>query len=179
MPTRVEIHPTAKIAAYALTIALVASFAIVGTKRLLRTETSSVTTPTVAATSSPIAAAAGGELLLPVVELRIPDAQLESSWSAALASALSGQTEAPVEGGRVDVLTEHYAIEVDRLEKWHEAIGQAAHYALKTGKLPVAAIMVPSDLWPISPTTKAKLLLIDTTCSKQGVKLVLLHRTGI
>jgi hypothetical protein len=117
-----------------------------------------------------------GDLLLPVIDLRLPDAGLESHWSAALAMRLSGQTEAAVEGGRVDVLTEHYAIEVDRLEKWHEAIGQAAHYGLKTGRVPVAAIMVPSDLWPISQATNAKLLLIDETCSKQGIKLVLLHR---
>ena len=176
MPTRFEVHPTAKIAAYALSIALVVSFGIVGAKRVLRSY---------APTAAPLANAASGslsttpkDLLLPVIELRIADAQLESHWSAALASVLSGQTEAPVEGGRVDVLTEHYAIEVDRLEKWHESIGQAAHYALKTGKVPVAAIMLPSDLWPISPTTKAKLLLIDETCTKQGIKFVLLHRTG-
>lgn len=176
MPTRIEVHPTAKIAAYALFIALAVSFVIIGAKRFRRPNTTT-TAPNAAVAGRPIRTAPG-ELLLAIIELRIPDGQLESHWASALASVLSGQTEAPVEGGRVDVLTEHYAIEVDRLEKWHEAIGQAAHYALKTGKIPVAAIMLPSDLWPISPTTKAKLLLIDETCTKQGIKFVLLHRTG-
>lgn len=176
MPTRVEVHPTAKIAAYALTIALVVSFVIVSSKRILRSEAPATMLSAVAAGGT--LSTTPGELLLPIIELHIADAQLESHWSAALAAVLYGKTEATVEGGRVDVLTEHYAIEVDRLEKWHEAIGQAAHYALKTGKVPVAAIMLPSDLWPISPTTKAKLLLIDETCTKQGIKFVLLHRTG-
>ena len=62
-------------------------------------------------------------------------------------------------------------------QKWHEAIGQAAHYAAKTGKAPVAAIMMPSDLWPPSEATKSKLLLIDETCTKLGIKLVLLRRS--
>lgn len=176
MSTRVEVHPTAKIAAYALSIALIVSFGIVGAKRLLRSNTPPAVSADIAANGS--LSITSGDLLLPVIELRIADAQLESHWSTALASLLSGQTEAPIEGGRVDVLTKHYVIEVDRLEKWHEAIGQAAHYALKTGKIPVVAIMLPSDLWPISPTTKARLLLIDETCTKQGIKFVLLHRAG-
>jgi hypothetical protein len=177
MPTRVEFHPTAKIAAYAVAIALVVSFVIVGGKRLLRSDALPAPVTTVDPSTAFLPSAR--ELLLPVIELQIPDAALESSWSAALASALSGQTEAPVEGGWVDVLTEDYAIEVDRLEKWHEAIGQASHYALKTKKIPVAALMVPSDLWPISLNTRSKLRLIDETCTSKGIKLVLLHRTGV
>jgi hypothetical protein len=159
---------------------------VVGLKRLLRSDTATSSLPTIEQSrrtgtvtdpqAAIVSANPSGDLLLPVIDLRIAEAGLESQWSAALALRLSGQTEAQVEGGRVDVLTEHYAIEVDRLEKWHEAIGQAAHYGLKTGRVPVAAIMVPSDLWPISQTTKAKLLLIDETCSKQGIKLILLHR---
>lgn len=176
MPTRVEVHPTAKIAAYALSIAMVVSFAIVGSKRLIRS-TAPASVPSAVAKGVSLSTTSG-KLLWPLIELSIADAKLESNWSAALAALLSGKTEVPIEGGRVDVLTEHYAIEVDRLEKWHEAIGQAAHYAIKTGKVPVAAIMLPSDLWPISPTTEAKLLLIDEVCTKQGVKFVLLHRTA-
>lgn len=175
MAIRVEIHPTAKIAAYALSIALAVLFVIVGAKRLLRPDVASVGFEQEVHSTLGRAGTAG--LLMSVVELRIPDAQLESHWSSALAEVLSGTTEAPVDGGRVDVLTEHYAIEVDRLEKWHEAIGQAIHYAAKTGKAPVAAIMLPSDLWPPSVATKSKLLLIDEMCTKAGIKLVLLRRS--
>ena len=35
---------------------------------------------------------------------------------------------------RVDCLTDEYAIEFDFAEKWAEAIGQALHYSLMTGK---------------------------------------------
>lgn len=178
MPTRVEVHPTAKIAAYAVGCALVVAFGVFGLQRLSRPDTASETEPGTQQTKELLFSTSRGGLLVPVIELQITDATQEKNWSAALASLLSGQTEVPIEGGRVDVLTEHYAIEVDRLEKWHEAIGQAAHYGLKTKKIPAVALMVPSDSWPISETTRGKLLLIDETCTKQGIKLILLHRTG-
>ncbi|MFM2199560.1 MAG: hypothetical protein RLZZ505_2992 [Verrucomicrobiota bacterium] len=174
MPTRLELHPTARTAAYAISIGLIVSFGIIGAKRILRADATSNAATVVDLGDS--LRTIPGQILLPVIDLRIADAQLESNWSAALATALAGETEAPVEGGRVDVLTEHYAIEVDRLDKWHEAIGQASHYALRSKKIPVAALMIPSDLWPLSPTTKSKLLLIDETCTSKGIKVVLLRR---
>jgi len=178
MPTRVEVHPTAKIAAYAVGCALLVASGIFALQRLSRSDAPSAVVPDTRSTKELLFSTSRGEPLVPVIELQISDATQEKNWSAALASALSGQAEVSVEGGRVDVLTEHYAIEVDRLEKWHEAIGQAAHYGLKTKKIPAAALMVPSDSWPISETTRARLLLIDETCTKQGIKLILLHRTG-
>ena len=117
-----------------------------------------------------------GAPLVPVVNLTVSDASMETNWSAALAILLHGQTEAPVESGRVDVLTSTYAIEVDRLDKWHEGIGQAAHYGLLTKKMPAVALIVPSDNWPLSDKTRATLLLIDRTCTEQKVKLILLRR---
>jgi hypothetical protein len=178
MPTRIEVHPTAKIAAYAVGCALLVASGIFGLQRLSRSGTQSAAIPGTQPAKELLLSKSSGWLLVPVIELQITDATQERNWSAALASLLSAQTEVPVEGGRVDVLTDHYAIEVDRLDKWHEAIGQAAHYALKTQKIPAAALMVPSDSWPISEATRAKLLLIDETCTKQGIKLILLHRTG-
>ena len=50
--------------------------------------------------------------------------------------------EVPVKYGRIDLLTDDYAIEVDSLEKFHEAIGQALHYAKETGKKPGIAIFI-------------------------------------
>jgi hypothetical protein len=117
--------------------------------------------------------------LVPVVELVVADASLEVNWSEALAKLLAGRTESPVEGGRVDVLTKDYAIEVDRLEKWHEGIGQAAHYGLVTKEIPVVALIISSDQWPLNQDTRDKLRLIDETCTKQQVKLILLRRAGI
>ncbi len=53
--------------------------------------------------------------------------------------------EVPVKYGRIDLLSDDYAIEVDRLEKFHEAIGQALHYAKETGKRPAIAIFIIDD----------------------------------
>jgi hypothetical protein len=50
--------------------------------------------------------------------------------------------EVPVKYGRIDLLTDDYAIEVDSLEKFHEAIGQALHYARETGKKPGIAFFI-------------------------------------
>lgn len=183
MPTRVEIHPTAKIAAYALGCSLVVVLALTGIKRLTRDDPQSRPNQVASAATADLPSAlylpaAPRGPLVPVVELTFGDASMEVNWSAALATLLHGQTEAPVEGGRVDVLTSNYAIEVDRLDKWHEGIGQAAHYGLLTKAMPVVALMVPSDDWPLSEKTRAKLLLIDETCTAQNIKLILLRRVG-
>jgi hypothetical protein len=53
-----------------------------------------------------------------------------------------GKMEVPVKYGRIDLLTDDYAIEVDSLEKFHEAIGQALHYAKEAGKKPGIAIFI-------------------------------------
>ena len=118
-----------------------------------------------------------GPLLIATLALEVDDPSKEASWSQALARRLSGETEAPVEGGRVDVLTDRYAIEVDRLAKWHEAIGQAAHYALKSEKDPVAALILEER--PASAKVTDKLALIDETCREQGIKLILLRQSAI
>src|SRR6266540_7169025 len=99
MPTRVEIHPTAKTAAYALGCALVVILLVVGLKHVLRSDTPASALPateqvkplgTAGTQSAMSSAILSGDLMLPVIELRIPDAGLESHWSAALAMRLSG-----------------------------------------------------------------------------------------
>jgi hypothetical protein len=52
------------------------------------------------------------------------------------------QMEVPVKYGRVDLLSSDYAIEVDSPENFHEAIGQALHYAKETGKKPAVAFFI-------------------------------------
>lgn len=53
-----------------------------------------------------------------------------------------GRMEVSVKYGRVDILTRDFAVEVDRLSKFHEGIGQALHYARETGKRPGLAIFI-------------------------------------
>lgn len=176
MPVRLEVHPTAKIAAIAVVCAIAVVASILGVKRLMHGEANSAVSAAPRALTASVSPS--GSLLVPVFELAVQDAALEKGWSSALAHALGGETEVIVPNGRVDVVTDHYSIEVDRLEKWHEAIGQASHYAVQTKKVPVAALIIPSDNWPLSPTTISKLRLIEETCVAKGIRLVLLRRVG-
>lgn len=75
------------------------------------------------------------------VKLADIDKPRESHWRDAFAATLEGaQTEVVVRGGRVDILTDAWAIEVDKARKWHESIGQALHYALYTKRKPAIAL---------------------------------------
>jgi hypothetical protein len=166
MPTEVTVHPTAKIALITVLIAVALGSGIVGVKRLISASDrqADASPPSVTAAHTE----ALDDFLLPVMRLPVsPDAP-ESQWCEALAAVLGGRTEVSTEHGRVDVLTERFAIEVDRLAKWHEAIGQASHYALTTQKRPAVAIIVlPTD-------TLEKLNLIEETCAAKGIKLLIL-----
>jgi len=42
---------------------------------------------------------------------------------------------------RVDCLTDNYAVEFDFANKWAEAVGQALHYSLMTGKKPAVVLI--------------------------------------
>jgi hydroxypyruvate isomerase len=92
--------------------------------------------------------------------------------------ALTGKLEVPVANGRIDVLSEDYAIEVDRMEKWHEGIGQAAHYSQATGKIACLALIIDSDRWPLNEATLSKLRTIEKTAVARGVKLLILRRVA-
>jgi hypothetical protein len=174
MPTEVTVHPTAKIALIAVVIAVVIAVAagsgLVGLKRLFSSsDPAAPESPSLSSTSTGIDTLS--EFLLPVVRVPVEQEAPESDWSEALAAVLSGRTEVPTEHGRVDVLTERFAIEVDRMSKWHEAIGQASHYSGTTQKRPaIALIVLPSD-------SLQKLELIDETCTSKGISLVILQTT--
>lgn len=170
MPTEITVHPTAKIALVAVLIAVVVGSGLVGLKRLLKPkEDSSPHIESSFASASQVETLP--DLLLPVIRLAVDPEAHESDWSEALAAVLSGRTEVATEHGRVDVLTDRFAIEVDRLVKWHESIGQASHYASTTKKRPVVALIIlPSD-------NADKLELVEDTCTSKGIKLVILQTT--
>ncbi len=54
---------------------------------------------------------------------------------------LGGTVEYPVESGRVDILTDEYAIEVEFANKWKDAIGQALWYGLQTNRQPAIVLV--------------------------------------
>ena len=72
-----------------------------------------------------------------------------------------------VKYGRVDLLTGEFAIEVDRLSKFHEGIGQALHYAEETGKKPGLALFI------VTPRKKdlKKLNYVSELCRDNGIRV--------
>ena len=72
-------------------------------------------------------------------------AQTESQYIQALATHLKGEQEVTVPGGRVDILNQEYAIEVERAPKWKNSIGQAIWYGLQTNKKPGIILLVENS----------------------------------
>ena len=65
----------------------------------------------------------------------------EAFWQHAFNEQYAkGATEVVVTAGRADIVNEEFAFEVDRIQKWHEAIGQAKHYAARTTRKPAIAL---------------------------------------
>ena len=173
MSVKFEVHSTAKRAVLIILFALVLSGTLIGARKLV---SSAQPVAQLSAPQSIPALASAALYIAPVIALRVDDASREVAWSAALAAVLNGKTEIPVPNGRVDVLTDSYAIEVDRFDKWHEGVGQAAHYGLATGKIPCLALIIESDRWPLNEFTIGKLRTIEQTALSKGVKLLILRR---
>lgn len=113
-------------------------------------------------------------LMLPTLDLCLPANAQEAQWSDALVRVLGGEREVSVDGGRADVVTEHFAIEVDFLRKWHEGVGQSLHYASATGKRPAIALILPTPAKVLNPASLATLQRIDTIAMEQRIRLLLL-----
>jgi hypothetical protein len=103
--------------------------------------------------------------------------RFEKDWQAAFAAVAAGQTEVPVRNGRVDVVTATHAIEVDWLHKWHEGIGQALDYSLKTGKPPGLALIVRPDRSRHAVRDAARLADVRALAARHGIRLFLLYET--
>jgi hypothetical protein len=99
----------------------------------------------------------------------------EAAWRDALAAELNAQHEVPVEGGRVDVLSAEYAIELDWPHKWHEGLGQALHYADATGRKPALALIAYSQSPDhLRDASRERFEMVERSCAKRGVKLMIL-----
>jgi len=79
--------------------------------------------------------------ILPVFGKKESEAWFQQVWC----ESLEGKMEVMLDDfTRVDCLTPEYAIEMDFAHKWHEAIGQALHYARKTHKKPGIVLVLKS-----------------------------------
>lgn len=66
----------------------------------------------------------------------------ERYYQTKICAELKGEIEYVVQRGRVDCLTDEYAIEVDWASKFKQGIGQSLFYALKTGKRPAVVLIM-------------------------------------
>ena len=71
-------------------------------------------------------------------------AQSEADYQYLIHKELGGETEVSVTSGRVDLVTENNAWEIDWANKWKHAIGQAIWYGLQTNKKP-GIILIQSN----------------------------------
>jgi hypothetical protein len=52
-------------------------------------------------------------------------------------------------GGRIDCLSDEFAIEVDWAPKWAEAVGQSLYYAQATGRKPAIILLCEESEGPV------------------------------
>jgi hypothetical protein len=69
----------------------------------------------------------------------------EAYYITKLAKQLSGDEEVKIEGGRIDILTDDHAIEVEWAGKWKDAIGQSLWYALQKNSKPRIILLLKND----------------------------------
>lgn len=115
-----------------------------------------------------------GSMLVPIIRFPLGTDAPEKDWTDALARKINGQSEVQVDRGRVDVMTDAYAIEIDFLKKWHEGLGQAIHYGDESTRIGVLALIVGGS--EHEDLEQVKLLKkIERLCVNKGVKLILLR----
>ena len=103
------------------------------------------------------------------IRLDVPAGAKEAVWRDALAKRWHGKTETIIEGGRIDVETALYVVEIDFAHKWTECFGQALFYADSTGKQGIAALIVEDP-----DTIRKKLYLIEQELNRYDIQLIVL-----
>lgn len=111
---------------------------------------------------------------VPVLAVHPNQVDREKYWVSALAAAVNGKTEVRIPYGRVDLITQSFAIEVDWLRKWHEALGQALSYSYGTGRQAAFALVVKRKEWPLSAYNRKKLAHIARVARQNQVQVFLL-----
>ncbi len=105
----------------------------------------------------------------------LPSGSKEAAWRDALAAELGGLAEVSIEGGRIDVLTDDLAIEVDWQHKWHEGLGQALHYADATER-DGAVALIAYGLGPdrLQERSLHRLDMVERLYRKSDIRLIVL-----
>jgi len=84
-------------------------------------------------------------LLLSLALTLLAQKSSERSYAKRIAEKLGGELEVGVQSGRVDILNETHAIEVEFARKWKNSIGQALWYSLQTSKTPGIVLILENN----------------------------------
>lgn len=125
--------------------------------------------------NNPTMLGTSGNIIIPVIMLPVNVTALEKEWNASLANQINGQSEVQVDRGRVDVMTDAYAIEIDFFKKWHEGLGQAIHYGDASNRIGVLALIERHKEHETDVEHMELLRKIERLCIEKGVKLILLR----
>jgi hypothetical protein len=115
-------------------------------------------------------------ILVPIIQLKVKDPSREKEWVESLRQELNGRSEVSIEHGRIDIVTDTYAIEVEFFHKWQEGLGQALHYGDVSGKIPTLALIEEDKL---KSDYLDRLKYVEGLCLKKGVKLLLLKQAHL
>ena len=83
-------------------------------------------------------------LLLVGMLTAAPNARNEDFWQHRYCEGMKIEEHLP-SGGRVDCLSTEFAIEMDWVDHWAEAVGQSLYYAGATGRKPAIILICPSS----------------------------------
>lgn len=84
--------------------------------------------------------------LLSVVNIVHAEEFTESDWQVAFNKKVThGKLEEKIATGRVDILTNTHAVEVDYVRNYRDAVNQALRYAQETRKKPGIALIVDGE----------------------------------
>ena len=120
-------------------------------------------------------------LFLFLISAPMAMAQSEREYADAFCETMQGKrTDYRNNQGKliaqVDCLTERYAIEVDKAYNWQECIGQAAHYAMLTGRQPACALIVKKGdarfVKRLRKVAAALCVAVNSQCHKLSIFLI-------
>ena len=95
----------------------------------------------------------------------------ENHWQVAFNKKVTkGQLEYPIIGGRVDILNDYYAIEVEKISTWKNGIIKALIYAKATNRQAGLALYIDRDDKVFEKFKQAK-----ESCEKKGIRLWLIN----
>ena len=154
-------------------IAVILASVILG--GLLRVTGKSSLTPSGVDISSPGINGAYSNIFVPIITLPVNRSSNEKEWTNSLANQINGKPEVQVDRGRVDVMTDFYAIELDFLKKWHEGLGQAIHYGDESKRIGVLALIDETNIHEQDFQHFELIRKIERLCLIKGIKLIILR----